>query len=346
MNRPPWVSAFEVSNVIDGLYNSVNVWDSKEDVPNSLTYRQRTGLASFRFYTSSTTLYIEYYSNAQYQAQESIEVFSNGSYVTTVLVTTGSVKYATVTLPAGSNKLIEVYEGSQNVPDGTVYGSWIRRLVVPSGQSLSVILPSLPEKRIVVYGDSKSAGFSVDPMQQGWTGLVRLDPYPGRLTCSARGNRSLNGDYTQNSNSIIPLADLLALACDGTVENIVWIDIGFNDYYGAAGGGIASWTAAVQFKAQLQNLVTRLLTYSKITAIYLIGTILWSNESTENSNGETLNDFRIATEEVASELGGIVTYVDATDTGWPTTNDLSDGIHPNVTGHSKYHTKFKAVLGY
>lgn len=339
MNRPSWVSAFEMSNVIDGLYSSAKVWDNGEDNPVSLNYRQRSGLASFRFNTSSTTLYIEYYANAAYPAQESIDVFSNGSYVTTVSVSNGTVLTATVTLPAGSNKLIEVYEGSQN-NTGTVAGSWIRRLSVPAGQTLTPLSPTPPTNRIVVYGDSKSAGFSVEPMTQGWTGLVRLDPYPGRLTSTARGNRSLYQDYAANGNSIIPTADLIAAECDGTVQNIVWIDIMYNDYY-----GIAGWTAAGSFKTNYKALIARLQTYAKINTIYCVGTIVASSESA-NLNGDTLGAFRTAVSQAVSELGGNAVYVDATATGWPTTSDLSDGIHPSVTGMSKYHTKFKALLGY
>jgi len=330
--RPEWVDAFNTSHSLDLLASSRACWDSIQDAPNGRLYRRRSVLDSVRLRTSAEVVGVECYSNAvTYPAQSTITVVVDGAVVAEITPSVGVVSTTEVSIGAGANKLVEIYEGAQDV---SLAGAWLRRVFVPSGAPLGNLAVVAPSRRMVVFGDSKACGFLVRPNVQSWNALARAT-FPGRITTVAHGGLALA------SESLPSMADYLIGACDAAT-NQIWIDVTFNDWFGAAGDGIPGWTAAA-FEAKMQSLLTTLRASPKVGTIYCIGTIVSSYDGDVNMNGDTLADFRAA---CAAASSGRATYVDATVSGWPTLADLSDGVHENPTGYVKYATQFKSTVGY
>jgi lysophospholipase L1-like esterase len=285
----------------------------------------RNPFASFRFYTSATSIVLDGLVTGASTGKAAIYV--NGVYdsVATFVVDTHR-KFVTCPLPAGTNKLVEVYASASNGGNGlylrAVHGA------------VTILNAVQPASRIVVYGDSISQGYNGTINERdGYIPLMRQD-YPGRITSDGSGARSLKDDVTA-SGSAAAVATRLVAALNGTTTNTVLLTIGTNDY------GLDKQTSAA-FGVQYGALVDAIHAAAPSAIVYAVTPIVRTSE-VANGLGETLTQYRTA----ISALSSGRTWLHIVDgTTILTTGDLSDGLHPTDAGHVKMKAFFKTMLGY
>jgi lysophospholipase L1-like esterase len=102
----------------------------------------------------------------------------------------------------------------------------VRKLHLNAAGTVDTI--AAPSKRLVVYGDSISVGFSVTaPQSEAYVNLLR-GTYTGRVTAYGRGNLQFKTECeTEPMRAVV--AARIAGMLDGTVTNQVWIALGYND---------------------------------------------------------------------------------------------------------------------
>jgi len=344
--KPAWAYPRQV----EALTTSAWFADNQRDTVQAL-FRLRDCMDSMQITTSAPSIDLEFasteYTNDPTRSLLLVQCPGQAD-VTVPVVANNTITTQTVTLP-GALSTLTIIEGSQadiGLGTGDVRGTQLRKATVPSGQFLSVLAPTPPTRRAVVYGDSiASNGLPTLPQTQTWSALMRTD-YPGRVTIDAWSGRSLHSDYVLGGDSIATLAAALAARCDGTVFNELLLVIGANDYH------LAPWNAAA-FQAQYQALLTafRALSSAKVWAI----TPIYQAVEGVNAAGSDMPAYRTAiANAVAAAAIANCTLIDGTNVanGWFSMADVTggiyyaDGIHPNTTGHVKEKGAVKTSIGY
>jgi lysophospholipase L1-like esterase len=223
---------------------------------------------------------------------------------------------------------IEIIAGYQGASSGTEFGTFIKDAYLMGGVG-SLIAPTTPADRLLVYGDSIAVGYgSTHPVYQAWSVLLRpfipviVDAWSGRTL-------KLNGDTEAHRTT------LAAKFAVGSPTR-VWLAIGYNDYSHAS-----IWSAA-DFGVAYADLLDKIHA-ALPDAILYAQTPIVSVTETANGYGNTLDDYRAAIASAQSTRSDFCTLVDGK--AFLTTADIPDTIHPNTAGNVKYAAAVKAILG-
>ena len=243
-----------------------------------------------------------------YNSDVVVNLFSNS---------TKTVQIVSSTINALSRAAAGVYE-----PLCT--GVFLYSVSVPAGYTFSIVTPTRPANRMVIYGDSIAVGGGATyPCYQGWGVLMRAYIPVAFEAWSVRELYEANTPTKRTA-----LAAQIASFAPATV----WLAIGTNDY------GLSYWNAT-DFGTAYADLLDKLHAALPSAAIYAQTPIARTTE-TANSQGNTLPDYRAAIGTAVSTRAWS-TLVDGT--AW--TIALADGLHPNAAGHAAYAAAVKTVLG-
>ena len=188
-----------------------------------------------------------------------------------------------------------------------------------------------PMKRVVVLGDSIADGaVATHITTQGAFQLIRDAGAYGVSLCTA-GNLSL-WDLTQTSLQVT--ANCIAAALDGTSKNIIYIELGFNDFNRGQWNATAFGTAYVGLLDVLHATCpnAKIVAQSPIPSLIVIA----------NGLGSYLADYRTQIQTAAAARSSFVTFSD----GSVMTVGLSgDGIHPTTAGQAQWEAYILTTLG-
>lgn len=291
-------------------YNPLNpnqLWDS--DV-------SRPAFAELRFSTTDISVEVTVTGDlSPFTAQQEIAVFVNGTPTTYAIPDGGTT--ISIPLAAGTTKQIVVRESTKAYAlPGCIVTSYFCR-------GVTVSTPTTPANRLVVLGDSISCGFlCTHPTTEAWSQLIKADGYFD-VTCHSHGGDMASG-----------LADTTLagqLIFDGTNRNVLWIALGYNDFYGQ----VNPTTVASIYGAFLDQ----------IHALY--PSVMCICQSPIAASIETGTTYSLGAYRTA--IAGVCTtrswtqYIDGTTIG--TSGQLVDGIHPGTAGNVTYANAVRNILG-
>lgn len=243
---------------------------------------------------------------------------------------------------------------------GNLEGVFPQAVWVPVGTTPTWTVQSAPTNRIVVLGDSipeQVAGTAANittPCTQAWTMRARANGAAGswRITTKVWGSRQWSYNIT-TSGGRQTLADELAVLCDGTVKNIVYLEPSTNDW-GLNGG----YTVEATFIADLSDFIVKLIAATAGKPgikILLQSPIHRTGEATLNASGTGMaliavaNSFSHAMAVVQAANPTIVLVDGAAMVTTPGGYD-ADLTHlaPGNPGHTEFEINFRALpdLGY
>lgn len=308
----------------DNWFQDTGVFTLSGSSPNTYTFHDT--LSRILLYTSATSLDIEAVPITSNYSSGYITIYVNNVYNQTVQYsgTIGVRAIVTVTLPAGTNKLIEIEENAYVTGiKGIFTGTW----------------RNSPIARTVAYGDSISCrGFVANSSAFGFTDLLRHDGFTSWTFYGSSGRR-LNDDYLLD-NSMMATAQALVTRCDGSLLNTVFITIGTNDYAGTSG---TIWSAA-NFGSAYAALLSAIHTLNSNIKIVCMSPVIRSPE-TANTFGDNLDAYRTQISNAVSARSSYCTYINGTSV-LSIGNLAVDGLHPNNTGHQEMHDNLRTSLGW
>ena len=179
---------------------------------------------------------------------------------------------------------------------------------------------------------------------QSITALLRAD-YPtsgtGGVTAHVAGSDSI-GNVASTTSLVNATAASIAAELDGTVSNVLWIQLGTNDY-GASPITVANFQT---YYGQLLDAIHALVPGASIYCQSPIQRISPSSEAA-NGLGYTLPNYRTAISTVVSTRTSFCTYVEgAAGAIVSNANMYTDGIHLTTAGDAQYKAFIKTTLGY
>lgn len=300
--------------------------DSTEEETLVGDVKRHNPLARIVLTTTGTDLELVYVSDGVATANiRHIAVFSNGALVEDVATTADSAPHTVnVTLPGGS-QTVEIWEGPQLGVEPTATSGGIITSVEVTDATMTIVEPTPPAHRVVVYGDSISQGYPLT-LEKGWTALLRLDgTFDGQVTIYGAVARQF---YQDTVTTTVPtlatkLAAMLADVSSGGVEDLI-IAIGTNDW--GDGAHFVSY-----YEDNIADLVDAIHLARPDATIRLLSPIVRQDEEVPNVRGETLPQYRTALSTIASTRGPWCVYYDASAV--LALGDLSDGIHPTAAGY-------------
>lgn len=298
---------------------------------STANYIRTSPFAQAHFTTTATSIEVEAYSDiySSFSGLAHIGIWENGAYKGYIAFTADGSKTTTFTGLTAGSKTVTLVNGPQSKPSSSVIGSFVKSIKADDA-SIVQTFPTATN-RILVYGDSISVGaFATIPMQSAWDLDVRAAYYTDSLAVEAYGYRSLYDDCVDATARSAFVSKLSAYS-----PSIIWLAIGTNDY------GLNKWSAA-SFGTAYAALLDDIHTALPSAAIYCQSPIVRTTE-TANGSGSTLGDYRTQISNAASARSGYCTYCDGS--AYMLTSDLTDGVHPNTTGHGKYATAVKTQLG-
>jgi len=301
--------------------------DSADEQILSGSIKRHNAFARIRIVTSGTSLRIGYWCN--YPSYSALTILVNGVFNQTAMLNgDGAAHTVDVTLPAGSAKVVDIWESPQFWLEPNVQAGVITSLEVLDG-TLYVIPPAAPERRVVVYGDSISQGHPVEP-KDSWIGLIRrTTSFRGfGITSYGSGGRQIYQDSVTPGLSTVAsiLSACLTDVQPGGRQDLV-VAIGTNDWGTGPDGGVSN------FQTRIATLVDAVHAAQSAARVQLVSPIIRSGEATPNGNGNTLAQYRTAMSTVASTRSSWCTYWDASSV--MTLGDLGDGVHPLAVGYVK-----------
>lgn len=272
------------------------------------------------------TLYNDIYST--FPQFTSVNVRVNGADFADVAPGAAGETVHVIPLDPGT-KTVEIIGGLQSAQSPNRAGTYIRSASFNNAATLRAAVSS---PRILIYGDSITAGANAAyPAKQGWTQVVR-NAYSGSVLSMAQGQRSLHNDA-----STAALRAGFARHIANSQPNIIWLAIGTNDYSGK------KWSST-DFGVAYGDFLDKLHEENPGITIYAQTPIVRNTEGEVQAGYGTLGDYRTA---IASAVAGksFVTLVDGTAIAFPQTGDLDDGVHPTAAGQAKYAAAVKTILG-
>jgi lysophospholipase L1-like esterase len=291
-------------------------WDTSNTSVNG-----RAPYARTRRYTNLTSITI----TGTPRTEKVLLVYVNGVYNQELVYTgtSGVPEDKVVTLPAGIKK-VEVVESSQ----GSV-GIYCSCDAIVGGFNQVATAPS---KRVVTVTDSIGMSYLLTQKNEGWNSLLRFSldqavwalSFAGRVGLKAQ---ELAADTATLMTEITPLFD-------GTSKNVVFIDLGTNDYAGNR--------SAAQFTTDLTTIRAAIVLAFPAMNFVWSSPVSRTGEATPNGAGAVLADFRTAMSAFATLMSD--TYNEGSTVLIDPTDLFVDGIHPNTSGHAKKATRAGTVM--
>lgn len=325
---------------------------------NGYRYTIRDSYAHVKCTTDSLYIGVEAYSTfrSNQPTASNIGLYTNGTFITQYApnITSSPVLFD-VQPGAGTGKIVDMWEGAEGYPGSSVpliprQGTPIQAVRLPlylaNGSSSShsdMIIPSRPQKRLILVGDSIMTGFFVTTFtQQSQAALIRVD-YPtsgtGGVTAHCAGSDSINNI---NATGMDAMVASIATACNGTVSNTIWIQLGTNDY----GFTIISAATFQTLYASFVDKIHALVPSAIIICQSPIQRIAPSSEGA-NSFGNTLGNYRTAISNVVTARPSFCTYVEgAAGAIVPNGQIYVDGLHITAAGAASYKAFIKSTLNY
>ena len=331
------ISKTDVSEVYYAA--SANMYhDNKLAVSETYAVRHNQ-FARLRFTTSGTRVTLHQTSTIQglYGGHyASVSVWSNSSYQSLSTAANANVSEVhDVTLPAGSNKIIDLIEGSQTYYSGSVLGTFISGIRIPTDGVITA--PTAPANRAVVMIDSIGSGFINTNSQTDNPIAVLRSMFDGQVTALGWGSASTY-DFS-NSGVVATWAASIASMLDGASTNRLVFQMMTNDY----GLSLQSTANYATNTAALIDAVKALVPNLQVIFLTAISRISPAAE-TANGLGSTLDDYRTA----ASGLTSGRSWVRVVTGKYcvSNANHDADGIHVTTDGAASIGYYMAAACGW
>jgi lysophospholipase L1-like esterase len=343
-----WITAIDDSESSVGYHDSVR--DIVQTDANGVRYRRRNEFARRKFTTDSPVLSIEVVSvmAGLIPSYATIEVQVDGAHYATVTAQVSNIAHSVdVKLPGGLHT-VTLIEGTQASPAAAppIYTTSIRSISVPSGYTISIVMPTAPAYRMLVWGNSiPGGGNGSNPQVIAWPMLARA--HGAAVSMEAWGSRSISEDYVAGGNSMAAIAAVLDSLCDGTVGNIVIDELETNSYglnrESAATFGARHLSAMQLFHARRPDV--------DWLSLGALARVAPASEAA-NAFGNTLADY------TAQKSANITTmanakYRFADAHAWASAGSYTlsgaftkDGIHINDAGHVEYEAQVRTLVGW
>jgi len=287
------------------------------------TFTMHNCLAVARFKCSGTTIICDVIADSG--AGFGLGLYVNGVWQQTIdPVAADSHAYpVTVTLPAGIDKTIEIYEAVGCQIGTPVKGSWLQAVT----GDVRAYPPQNVSRRLAIFGDSIMVGYAASVQAQlGLVPIIRSH-YPGRVAVEAYSSRTMTDEADTTA-----LGNLIGdLTFDATTKQIL-MAIGINDHGG-------SKTLAT-FKSKHAATMDAAHLRAPTATITCLSPIVNASEGA-NGNGDTLDDFRAA---VASNCSTRTWSRYSNGKGCNVTR--GDGTHPTDAGEVQLESFLRNELGY
>jgi hypothetical protein len=169
---------------------------------HSFPIRRQSPMSKFAFWTNATLIGVQLWNlitaglaNAGY-----VGVRVNGQDLTPIRGANNTADVQNVTLPsnpAGSLNYVEIIASDHTVLTGTGIsaGDFVLSVIAPSSAVVLPIAPKRPNYRVVVIGDSKTAGYQATyPVLSGLMGLWARNMTDASLVCDCWSGRHVSDD--------------------------------------------------------------------------------------------------------------------------------------------------------
>lgn len=268
--------------------------------------------------------------NPVFQESGSLQFYVDGVFNQTVAYQlTGGKQQITVSLPVGAHR-IEIEEGSL---DGTSNGCFVTAIKT----LLPITLPTPPARRLTICGDSLGQGNLANPRALAWSMLLRHGSRFDGVTLLGKSGDSAS-NHMVNSGSRAAWVAEVASSLDGTVENVVLVELITNDYlpflWTPTAFGTAYATAIDALHTQVPSVTINLLSTFTLTEVV-------------NGGGFSAADYNSQVSAIAAARSTYCHYIDGTN--YYTGADLGQGggdsaIHPGAVGNGKVYAALNAIL--
>jgi lysophospholipase L1-like esterase len=292
---------------------------------------QHSEMAHVELVTNTTSIYVEYYNNVGLYVtpvpREAAAISVDDKHFAVVSPSVDKIDYQLTTLPSPRQvRRVRVSAGPQASAQFTgtpPRGTYLCGIYVPSASTICATVPPPPRETVVLYGDSKMAGFySSAPARDSLAPQLRAVGI--RTIMEAYGGRTLVTDVSGTLS--VAACDPFARKLARNAPSHVVVAIGRNDFFNA------TYTQA-NWQTQLGNLCDALNSVAPQAKQLLLK---FSSESSEpnNGGGDTMDGWRGVMDTVAStrryakvlDGKGLWTIAQAG-------SFTSDTVHPNDAGY-------------
>jgi lysophospholipase L1-like esterase len=310
------------------------------DMPYS-NYYKRSAFAVLKINTNSQVINVDYYSplanaNTLYITDGIISIYDeNWNYINKITpVKTPDLQTASIDLGAtGIYYIVESGNSGYNITDFA--GSYVQRVSVDT--SISILSIPKTANRIVSIGDSISVGDG-STLNSRYAWAIRLRESL-RATDWSLTSDGWGAAYIKEMASTDALqqgiADRALAEFNGATGRKVflWV-LGTNDF----GYVVSDPVVVADYAGKVWDKINAV---DNTVEVILITPIYRNNQSTANSGGWVLQDYRDALTAEANTRAFVTAY-----DGEPiiTSSDLTDNVHPNNTGHQKIADYITSIL--
>lgn len=335
------------------------MWDGKMALSGARAgYKIHNTYNRIKVQTDARYIGLEYYST-QYLGNIGYSVFGawvNGSYQTSVgaQMAEKNIHYD-IPLAVGSSKIVELLEGPGQLgtvnSQSEILGTFFQAIRLPLNTNSTLKTSTAPTNRLVTLGDSILTGFyATTPIQAALTPLLRADSATTGfdVTSHSWGSNSLYYMAKDAPTLAASVASIVA-ELNATGRNVVWLELGTNDY------GFNYWNAAT-FGTAYAAFVDAIHAAAPNAQIYCQTPIQRISPSSETANGSgnTLDDYRSQIQMVALGHLSFCVFVDGKtimpnptiyNAGTNATGDYyTDGLHLGDVGQVDYKTFIEATI--
>jgi lysophospholipase L1-like esterase len=299
------------------------------------TFRQTSPGARLRFRTNASAIGIQTFNSDATSVADQGAILVNNRAVIPFTGALNKYDFQVFNLPGpafspsstqGYN-YVDVIVGAGD----TGFGDYVTGVFFPATAFVDVIPPSRPTRTFLYYGDSKCNGYGATfPMVDGLIGQLRRRVPGASWVNDCEDGKTL---YTQAYNAAV-LSNLIASFVNAHPD-VVIIEIGRNDWNG-------STTTLAQFYTIFAALLDQVHAALPSAQIVVQTPSLESstNESTTNTNGNSLSQFRTQMANACQETTPTarVTWCLLVNgnsiPGFNVTTMSTDGTHPNSLGYA------------
>lgn len=317
-----------VNNMLDNSYftNGFSLTDASG-------YDKFNSFVQYKFKTNATEIILRANPTAYeyYPDYCKIAIAVNG--VDNQIVAYTKNEAITVTLPAGTDKIITLTESYTQIESAllpTIHGIFINGLIVTGGDQRPIT--NSYTNKILFVGDSILNGLGVtDIFYDAIINLAREDGYD--IALLGYGGGSVY-QFARTPAYIVTVSGWIDSLMDGSISNKLFIEIGINDWSN-------SLESTTDFATYYGDLLDAIHTLRSDIDIHVINLIITNLEATVYG-GYILQDFRDAITTLCGTRSGWVTLIDGKSILEVT--DLDDGVHPTTSGEVVLYNAIKTYF--